>query len=417
MIRTKFFQPDYTGVDESESIKVFEAVKAEQEGIGYYALPDGSDKMVDKIYTFIIDNEPLMKGKITDLVVIGIGGSSLGTKAVDRALAHLPTRGKIRLTFLENCDPLETKRLIQKLEPKKTLTIMISKSGGTVETVSLAKVLIETLKIDFSKKSTKKRFAVVTDKDSPLDGWAAELKLNVFHIAQNVGGRFSVLSAVGLLPLAILGYDIRKLLGGAAKMKKSFFAGNERHIVQKALFCAQNFEVYPINVLFSYASGLDELGAWYVQLWAESLGKLTPDEKSVGLTPVTLVGSIDQHSFLQLIVQGPKNKTVTFVKVRDFGDKTAVPKTSMKYLERADFVNGRALADVIGAQCDATLETLLERGVIVDLIELDRLDEDSIGALLFYFELLTSCAGAAFGINTYDQPGVEFGKKRLLEKF
>jgi glucose-6-phosphate isomerase len=348
--------------------------------------------------------------------LLGIGGSSLGTKAVDCALKHSKNRNDINLIFLENCDPNEVSALLSGVKAKDTLFIMISKSGSTIETTSLAKYVIAKFFKTIDNPRLKKRFLIITDEDSPLDRFGKEFNLERFYIAPNVGGRFSVLSAVGLLPLAILGYDIRKLLLGAAKFKKSFFDANEFEMIKKALYYVYNHEKYPINVLFSYSSSLDKLTAWYVQLWAESLGKIDKDGKNVGLTPIGLVGSVDQHSFLQLIVEGPKNKSVTFVKVKEFKNNSKIPNITIKNLEKTDFVNGLNLADLLNAQCEATLETLVEKNIPVDIIELDTLNEESIGALIFYYELLTAIAGKAFGINTYDQPGVEFGKRKLFEK-
>ncbi len=411
-----FFEDANNEVSEEVVNALLDRIKEEQKVIGFYSLPTDSNDTLDKIYKFILSNNAVYKGKIKNLVILGIGGSSLGTKAIDTALQHTKNRNDIRLIFLENCDPNEINSSLKGVSAKDSMFIMISKSGSTVETTSLAKLVIYKFFDTIDNPKLKKRFLIVTDEGSPLDAFGASLSLERFYIAPNVGGRFSVLSAVGLLPLAILGYDIRKLLGGAAKLKKSFFDGNEKEMIQKAAYFVQNFERYPINVLFSYSSSLDKLTAWYVQLWAESLGKINANGQSVGLTPIGLVGSVDQHSFLQLIVEGPKNKSVTFIKVKDFKNNAKIPNISIKNLEKTDFVNTLEFAQLINSQCDATLETLVERGVKVDLIELDTLNEDSIGALIFYFELLTAIAGAHFGINTYDQPGVESGKIKLFEK-
>lgn len=417
MISTRLFFEDAANEVKDEVISgLFGKIKEEQNKIGFYDLPTNSHATLDKIYKFIISNNAVYKGKIKNLVVLGIGGSSLGTKAIDTALKHTKNRNDINLIFLENCDPNEINSSVKGLSTKDTLFIMISKSGSTIETTSLAKLVIDKFFKTTANPKLKKRFLIVTDEGSPLDKFGTDIGLDRFYIAPNVGGRFSVLSAVGLLPLAILGYDITKLLLGAAKFKKSFFDGNESEIIKKAAYYVQNYEKYPINVLFSYSSSLEKLTAWYIQLWAESLGKINKDGHSVGLTPIGLIGSVDQHSFLQLIIEGPKNKTVTFIRVKDFKNNIKVPNVTIKNLEKTDFVNGLKFSDVINSQCDATLETLVERGVKVDIIELDSLNEDSIGALIFYFELLTAIAGAHFDINTYDQPGVEFGKVKLFEK-
>lgn len=417
MISTKLFFEDAGNEVNGEAVaNLFGKIKEEQGKIGFYDLPTASDGTLDEIYKFILSNNAVYKGKIKNLVILGIGGSSLGTKAIDTALKHTKNRNDMRLVFLENCDPNEINSSLKGMSAKDTLFIMISKSGSTIETTSLAKLVIHKFFGGVENSKLKKRFLIVTDEGSPLDKFGEEFALERFYIAPNVGGRFSVLSAVGLLPLAILGYDIRKLLLGASKLKKRFFDGNENEMIKKAAYYVQNWREYPINVLFSYSSSLEKLTSWYVQLWGESLGKINGDGVSVGLTPIGLIGSVDQHSFLQLIVEGPKNKTVTFVKVKDFKNSSKIPNVTIKNLEKTDFVNGLEFSSLLNAQCDATLETLVERGVKVDLIELDSLNEESIGALIFYFELLTALCGAHFSINTYDQPGVEFGKIKLFEK-
>ena len=416
MLSSKLFFEDSLQPDIGNRVEILKSkIKDEQGAIGYYSLPDDSNETLNRIYKFILSNNAVYKGKINNLVIMGIGGSSLGTKAVDCALKHTKNRNGINLIFLENCDPNEVASSLRGVSSKDTIFIMISKSGSTIETTSLAKLVIAKFFGDTQNPRLKKRFLVVTDEGSPLDEFAKDAGVESFYIAPNVGGRFSVLSAVGLLPLAILGYDISKILKGAAKIKKSFFDGEMDGMVKKAAFYVENYRKYPINVLFSYSSSLEKLNAWYVQLWGESLGKIDKNGESVGLTPVGLVGSIDQHSFLQLIVEGQKDKTVTFVKVKDFKNNSKIPDVTIKNLEKTDFVNGIRFYELLNAQCDATYETLIERGVAVDLLEIEYLCEESIGALIFYFELLTSLAGAAFCINTYDQPGVEFGKKRLYE--
>jgi glucose-6-phosphate isomerase len=167
---------------------------------------------------------------------------------------------------------------------------MISKSGSTIETTSLAKLVIGKFFGDTQNPRLKKRFLVVTDEGSPLDEFAKDAGVESFYIAPNVGGRFSVLSAVGLLPLAILGYDISKILKGAAKIKKSFFDGEMDGMVKKAAFYVENYRKYPINVLFSYSSSLEKLNAWYVQLWGESLGKIDKNGESVQYTGIPCAG-------------------------------------------------------------------------------------------------------------------------------
>lgn len=409
------FDIKLTEAEEKYCDAVYESIVKEKEnGVsGYYILPHTQDSLVDEILDFCSKKA----GKIESVVVMGIGGSSLGAKAIDTMLSHLPARKKINLIFLENCDPIFLNSTLANVDGDKSLFIMISKSGGTIETTSIAKYLMERFDLKLGSEKCKEGFLVITDKNSPLDKMAEANGIKSFNLPSNVGGRFSVLSAVGLLPLALVGYDIKKLLRGAKNVEDMFFSKAYKTTMKKAFFYAKYAEVFSINVLFSYSTLFYHLNAWYVQIWGESLGKIDARGNRVGLTPIGLVGSVDQHSFLQLIVQGPKDKTVTFVKVKDFGLDTKVPDITLPNLESTNYINGKPLSMLINAQCDATMETLAEQGVPTDTLEIERLDEESVGELLYYFELLTSCTGAFLGVNTYDQPGVEFGKKRLVSKF
>jgi len=413
------FKDTLTNTEDKFIQALHEQIVHEKESgaIGYYNLPENSDNIVEKIEEFEKKSPLASSGKLKNVVVIGIGGSSLGSKAIDEALKHTKNRNGRDIIFLENGDPIVLKRELSEVFLDETIFIMISKSGSTIETTSVTKYIISKYGIDFEKSEARNHFLVVTDKDSPLDKLATQWNLESFHIPKNVGGRFSVLSAVGLLPLKLLGYDIRALLKGAMNQSKKYFTKSACNIEDKAYRYYKYAAAKPINVLFSYSSTLREFNAWYVQLWGESLGKIDHRGENVGLTPVGLVGSVDQHSFLQLIVQGPRDKTVTFIKIKDFGDKEEIPDISLPNLEGTNFVNNHPFETLINSQCQATVDTLVDCGVPVDVIEIARLDEESMGALIFYFELLTSCVGVLLGVNTYDQPGVEFGKKRLAEMF
>ncbi len=420
MVRNEFYFDAKADKDRVEN--AYLALKEERESgrVGYYNLPDDRE-IVEKIKNFC-DNSEFIQNEVQNVVVVGIGGSSLGTKAIHTMLSH--TRNKrINLFFLENPDPVDIERILnrksktRRVKRYNTFFIMISKSGTTIETTSIGKFLMQEYDFKLDSWAFKDQSAIITDEGSPLDKLAKEYDLNVFHIPHNVGGRFSVLSAVGLLPLYIAGYDIDSLLDGAAKVRDSFFAKEMNELVIKAMFYVDNRDKLPMNVLFSYASELKHFNEWYVQLWAESLGKIDKNGNRVGLTPIHLIGAIDQHSFLQLIVQGPLNKTVTVIKVKDFENDLFIPEISIPYLEKTDFVNGKEFQELLNAECDATTQSMIEQGVPVDLIEIDKLNEFNAGYLIMYFELLTSLAGHFLQINTYDQPGVEFGKKILRERF
>ncbi|MGP1450963.1 MAG: glucose-6-phosphate isomerase [Wolinella sp.] len=405
-----------TKFDEFELSGLLELVKRERaSGVSaYYDLPFET-RAVDDAREFIKNREGFLS-KIRSIVIVGIGGSSLGLKAVDSLLCHLKERKDIELHFLEHTDPIAIMQSLESVRRDDSLFIAISKSGTTIETSSLLKYVLA--RYNLLEPENREHLLVITDSDSLLEQWARSEQVYCITIDSRVGGRFSVLSAVGIVPLALLGYDVKKILKGARSIGEPFFNKQAPHILNKALFYTKNREHFTTNVLFSYASAFREFNAWYIQLWGESLGKKNINGERTGMTPVALIGSIDQHSFLQLIAQGPCDKSVTFLGIRDsMEDSPVIPDLKMKFLEATEFVNGASFKELLDLQRESTMETVREGSVPSDLILIDRLDSHNVGALIYYYELLTSCVGVLLKINTYNQPGVEFGKRRLREKF
>ena len=401
-----FFPPAKDGALEEVAAKI----RAEYESgeIGYYLLPQqGADVIAQAKEFFSVRSYDA-------IVLLGIGGSSVGARALYEMLRPR-VKNNLRFEILDNLDALSVRRALEGLNFASTIFIVSSKSGGTIETISLFKVVLQRFGIS-DLKTLAKNFIFITDEGSPLDIFAREHGAGVLNIPRNVGGRFSVLSAMGLVPAVGLGLDADALLSGAEEAKKAYLdeilsasgEAAQNKILQKAHHYATHRSA-KINVLFSYCDALRGFGEWYVQLWAESLGKKIGFSRE-GLTPIGLSGSRDQHSFLQLIMDGIKDKTVTFLKIADTGLSDAVPQLSLEPLQSCDFVNGMRLSEVLGCQCDATLQAVSNEGISVDLIEVSRLCEQSAGFLFYYFELLTSATGAILGVNTYDQPGVEAGK-------
>ncbi len=401
------------GFSQSVAHKVYDAMdKQRRDGsTGYFELPYDSG-LLRQVQAFKQRSSAF--SNCENIAVVGIGGSSLGTKAIVSMLQHKSPRYK-NIIFFENSDPIEITKNMQKLRKQNTVVIMVSKSGSTIETVSIFKTLCAHLKISFEKDAG--RVAVVTDKDSVLDKFAAYYDIASFHIAGNVGGRFSVLSAVGIVPLCLAGYDTNALLEGARLMMDDFFDRKCDTLIQKAHYYAIHREQYCANVLFAYSSVLDDFVKWYVQLWGESLGKKDEIGQHFGPTPIGIIGSVDQHSFLQLLVDGPANKTVTFLSINDFGNDLAVADKKMVFLQKCDYINDHSFQTLINSQCEATKQSLDKLDIVTDKITLQRLDESEIGALIVYYELLTSVMGVFLRINTYDQPGVEEGKKILRDMF
>ena len=307
----------------------------------------------------------------------------------------------------KSTDPLELKLKIEKINLNDALFIVISKSGTTIEVISNFKYVNSLVKID------KSNCICITEDDSKLNSYAKANDMKTFIIPKNVGGRFSVFSAVGLVPLAILGIDIDKLLLGCTQISDSFFDKKNyyKEIMTKARFMVENKNRFNINVIFSYSSLLEGFNRWYIQLWGESLGKLNINNTRQGLTPIGLLGPVDQHSFLQLIMQGSRDKTITFIKVDDFEVDITIPNVRLEGLDEIDYIDGIKFQDMINYQADATIQAVEDlKNVPCDVITIDKVDEFNIGKLMFTFQLLTSVIGKFTQINTYDQPGVEDGK-------
>lgn len=375
---------------------IFDKIVQEKKSIGYYDLPFVETKDIKEFAKTVTQK---------DIVIVGIGGSSLGTYAIHNFLQHKENSKKLH--FLESTDPIDLKRRIDKIDLKDALFLIVSKSGTTIETISILKYLCSITKID------KNNTICITEEKSKLDQFAKTHKMKTFVIPKNVGGRFSVFSNVGLVPLAIMGLDIDALLDGCKTIYKSFFEKGEYFTttMEKARFLVENKNRFNINVVFSYSSLLEGFNKWYVQLWGESLGKININGTKQALTPVGLLGPVDQHSFLQLIVEGKRDKTVTFIKIEEFENAITIPDISLAGLEELDYINKISFQDLINKQADATIQAIKNiQDIPCDLITIEAQNEYSIGKLMYSYELLTSVVGSFVQINTYDQPGVEEGK-------
>jgi len=383
----------------------YNAIVKEQENIGYYSLPDHD-------ITSIIEYAKKIPESVKNIAVIGIGGSSLGSKAVYEFMKPLNNLSR-DLFFFESTDPININNLLSKIDLEQTHFLVISKSGTTVETFAIYKYI-------FSLQSDKNVYTFITDPGSPLEKYAIGEGAEVLHLPSNVGGRFSVLSSVGLLPLVLVGINIQALLKGAKIVKESFFNDGylKDTLLKKATFYAKNHTKYHINCIFAYSESLKYFCEWYGQLWGESLGKKQRHSAfNVGLTPIGLIGPKDQHSFLQLIMEGTRDKSVTFIKIEDEQDDITIPDISLPHLSSLDNLNHLSFRKLINMQCDSVMESLYNQGDIpIDSISLDKVDVESIGALIYYYQLLTSLVAELIDVNGYDQPGVETGKQILRSK-
>jgi glucose-6-phosphate isomerase len=382
---------------------VFDQILNEKESIGYYNLAF-VDTASYKEYASSV--------KQKNIVVMGIGGSTLGTYAIYKFLKHSRKLDK-KLYFLETTDPIDIKSKIERIDLNDALFVVISKSGTTVETVSIFKYINSLVKCD------KNNTLVITESDSKLNEYAKANDIRSFDIPKNVGGRFSVFSAVGLVPLAIVGIDIDKLLAGTKEVHDSFFSKGETYsrVVKKARFFVENKSCFNINVVFSYSSRLEGFNKWYIQLWGESLGKIDCKGTKQGLTPMGIIGPIDQHSFLQLIVEGRRDKTLSVIKVEHFDNNLVIPPIKLKGLEELDYLDNIEFSSLINKQADATIESINNlQDIPCDVMTIDSVSERSIASLMYEYELLTSVCAKFMYIDAYNQPGVEAGKIILKQK-
>lgn len=393
---TLFFKKSELHTISSYANRINDEVKSGD--VGYYHLIDTSLALIDESLKFIQDKEC-----VKNIVLVGMGGSSCGVKAL-RDMLFNEKNNQRELFILDNTSSHSFNKTLEKIKLEESLFLIVSKTGSTIEVVSLFKLLIEHFKLDMQE--LKKYFVFITDKDSKLHQESKNLGIKCFFIPANVGGRFSILSAVGIVPLCFCGYNAKALLEGAKACFEDFFTHKKDEILQKAYhYCTHKNA--NINVLFSYSDAFKGFNEWYIQLIAESLGK-KQGYKRIGLTPIALIGARDQHSFLQLIMDGPKNKTITFLKIKDSQKAPIIPDIHFKFLDSLS--NKVNLHELLNAQCDATMHALIAENLSVDVIELERLDAWHTGYLMYYYELFTSTCGVMLGINTYDQPGVEVGK-------
>ncbi len=361
-------------------------------------------------------------GKFRDVVLLGIGGSALGPLALRGALrqpswnqlGQAARDGFPRLHVLDNVDPATITALLSRLDLEDALFVVISKSGSTAETMAQYLVVRGALERTVGE-DVRRHLVFVTDPEKgALRAIARAESISALDIPANVGGRFSVLSPVGLLPAALIGIDTSALLAGAADMMARCESDDLRDNPAAAFatlqWMADTRLDRGIHVLMPYADALRDMAAWFVQLWAESLGKKASDGRSTGPTPIAALGATDQHSQVQLFMEGPPNKTVTFVAISNLAEDAAIPELHAGYPELG-YLGGHNLGELLDIERRATAGALARRGRPNMTITLDRLDPWHIGSLMMLFEIATVYAGVLYGVNPLDQPGVELGKQ------
>ena len=376
----------------------------------------------DEILTAIENTAARVRKEFEAFVVLGIGGSALGPAAVQQALNHLhynelpaEKRGGPRLYIEDNVDPERMAALLDVIDLKKTCFNVITKSGGTAETMSQYLIITDALKKAVG--DDYKRHIIITTSQTKgfLIKIAQREGYETFYIPDGVGGRFSELCPVGLIAAAVTGIDIRGLIAGAKDMDQrcaSDDAYQNPALMDAGLMVLAMRHGVNMSVMMPYADSLKLMADWYAQLWAESLGKnetLDGEKCHVGQTPIKTLGVTDQHSQLQLYTEGPFDKALTFLKVESFRATTAIPH-GCDDIPTIAFLGGKSHNQLIEAERKGTEYSLYKSGRMSQTITLPEVNANTVGQLIYFFELVTAYSGALLNINTFNQPGVEESK-------
>lgn len=372
---------------------------------------------------YVKEYASMIKDRFENILVLGIGGSALGGIAVTEALLkpywNLLTEeqreGLPRIFFLDNIDPDAISSLLDILDLKKTLVNVITKSGSTAETMSQFMIVKDRLEKELGD-TYRYNFVATTDKKTGVLRQIAEQEgYKTFVVPDDVGGRFSVFSAVGLLPLALVGIDIDAIVNGVKDMDLALKNTDIRENIaaQNALihYLMDTKKGKNLSVMMPYSSRLKYVSDWYVQLWAESLGKNKDKngaDVNIGPTPIKALGATDQHSQIQLYNEGPNNKVINFIRVEEFDTTLEIPRifeyTGIGYL------GGKTINQLINAEADSTRVALSDYCRPTVTITLPKVDGYNVGQLLYMLEVQTAIAGELYNINTFNQPGVEQAK-------
>lgn len=367
--------------------------------IGFFDIPQRAD-----LWNEIQSQAQKLRMIADDLVVVGIGGSSLGPKALNEFFIN-PQSSK-RIHFCDNVDAIDFERILRTLRDwDRTAWVFISKSGSTIETLVTADLVFQ--KYSQAKK-TPKGIVISERRTNPLVDWAQQKKMDVLEIPLDVGGRFSVLTAVGMLPMGFLGLDVQEFRQGSALAVKSGETISE--------FMAQISQSFDreewISFFWFYSSSYLHFGRWLQQLWAESLAKtknLQGETAARVSTPMFAIGAIDQHSLLQQVMEGAKDKLVIFARFED--TEAAGEKVLKSQFPSLEFFEGHTMGQLISAQAKGTLSALNNNGVSTLTLQFSGASPRDLGFQMMFWQLVVAGLGQMLKINAYDQPGVELGKR------
>jgi len=365
----------------------------------------------------IRDTARQLADRATDVVILGTGGSSLGGQTLAQLAGFaVPGVGALRappqLHFIDNLDPDSFQTLLARLPHATTRFIAISKSGGTAETLMQTIAALSAIQSQGLQTRIPDIFLGITEpakagKPNGLRDLLGKYRVPMLDHDTGVGGRYSALTNVGLLPAAMLGLDVAAVREGAGLALAPVLAKKPAAQVPAAVGAALSValsESKSISVMMAYCDRLQRFTHWYVQLWAESLGK-----GGKGTTPVAALGPVDQHSQLQLFIGGPRDKLFTVITVDGAGSGPRIDGELARLAGEPGFA-GKTIGDLVAAEGRATAETLAKNGCPVRTIHISKLDEESLGELMMHFMLETIIAAHLLGIDAFDQPAVEEGK-------
>ncbi|HRV72123.1 MAG TPA: glucose-6-phosphate isomerase [Thermovirgaceae bacterium] len=392
----------------SSSGKIREGAREGKEGFGWFNLPEADTGPVWRHAEWLRSFDTVIQ--------TGIGGSALGNQMLSRALTHpyyneltAEERGGPRFYVADNADPESVSSILEMTDPSRTAFIVASKSGATAETMANFLFSLDFLGRNGVEDPASNIIVITDPQKGALRTFAEETGCRVMSVPGNVGGRYSVLSPVGLLSAASQGADIQAILRGASAMKKQI-SGTEGKTGNPAwVIAAASMRNYLAGrnmvVLMPYSDRLEAFSEWFCQLWAESLGK-----DGRGSTPVRALGAIDQHSQVQLYAEGPDDKLYIFITVEERAE-VIIPEPQLKSLESLSYLGGKGMGEMLGLEAMSTAAALIKANRPVMGISVPSVDAFRLGGLIFLFEYATAIAGIAQGIDPFDQPGVEQGKR------
>ena len=359
-----------------------------------------------------------IKEESDTFLFLGMGGAAMGPRAILNALSQMHNVcSKPRIFIFDNADPIILKHIMDNIDLSKTTINIVSKSGNTSETVAAFMIIWDKMLRQIGKVEASKRVILTCGKGCTTHKLVQTYGFRTLTLPENVVGRFSVLSASGLLISEVAGIDSLQLLQGARdileRCSKPELWENPVYLFSSLLYIMCTEENRKINVLMPYADGLKSLSEWFCQLWAESLGKL-----GSGLTPYPSVGTKDQHSQLQLWMEGPEDKVVVFIQIKDYGDSYIIPKT-FEEIDSFDYLVGQSLSDICIAGQESTEYILTKDSKPNMSILIPTIDAYHVGQLFLFLEIATVVTGFLFGINPFNQPWVETGKtmiRNMLQK-